>query len=91
VEVKRITCAQDMGIVISPKGATMQIEGCIMMGLGYTLSEDIRFKGGQILTTNFDTYELPAFHGCLKLKPFWSKTMSYPRRVAANLRSSRST
>jgi nicotinate dehydrogenase subunit B len=61
VKVKRIVCAQDMGIVINPEGATMQIEGCIMMGLGYTLSEDISFKGGQILTTNFDTYELPRF------------------------------
>jgi isoquinoline 1-oxidoreductase len=61
VKVKRIVCAQDMGIVINPDGAMMQMEGCIMMGLGYTLSEDIRFKGGQILTTNFDTYELPRF------------------------------
>ena len=61
VKVKRIVCAQDMGIVINPDGATMQMEGGIMMGLGYTLSEDINFKGGQILTTNFDTYELPRF------------------------------
>ena len=61
VSIKRIVCAQDMGIVINPDGATMQMEGCIMMGLGYTLSEDIRFKGGQIFTTNFDTYELPRF------------------------------
>jgi len=50
-----------MGIVINPEGATMQMEGCITMGLGYTLSEDISFKGGQIFTTNFDTYELPRF------------------------------
>jgi nicotinate dehydrogenase subunit B len=61
VAVKRIVCAQDMGIVINPEGATMQMEGCITMGLGYTLSEDISFKGGQIFTTNFDTYELPRF------------------------------
>ena len=61
VKVKRILCAQDMGLVINPDGATMQMEGSIMMGLGYTLSEDISFKGGQILTTNFDTYELPRF------------------------------
>ncbi len=61
VKVKRIVCAQDMGIVINPEGAALQMEGSIMMGLGYTLSEDIRFKGGQIFTTNFDTYELPRF------------------------------
>jgi len=31
------------------------------MGLGYALTEGLRFKGGQILDTNFDTYELPRF------------------------------
>ncbi|HYK91567.1 MAG TPA: molybdopterin cofactor-binding domain-containing protein, partial [Acidobacteriota bacterium] len=61
VKVKRVVCAQDMGTVINPEGAAMQMEGCITMGLGYTLSEDISFKGGQIFTTNFDTYELPRF------------------------------
>ena len=61
VTVKRIVCAQDMGICISPEGSKMQMEGCIMMGLGYTLSEDIRFKGGQIFTTNFDEYVMPRF------------------------------
>ncbi len=61
VKVLRMVCAQDMGTVINPEGAKMQMEGCITMGLGYTLAEDITFKGGQILTTNFDTYELPRF------------------------------
>ncbi|MFI5173981.1 MAG: molybdopterin cofactor-binding domain-containing protein [Terriglobia bacterium] len=63
VKVKRIVCAQDMGIVINPDGARMQMEGCIMMGLGYALSEEVRFKGGELLTKNFDTYELPRFSG----------------------------
>jgi isoquinoline 1-oxidoreductase len=39
------------------------MEGCIMMGLGYSLSEEVRFDGGRILTRNFDTYELPRFSG----------------------------
>jgi len=50
-----------MGVVVNPKGAVQQIEGCIIMGLGYALSEDVRFRGGQILEKNFDTYELPRF------------------------------
>ncbi len=61
VRVKRVVCAQDMGIVINPDGAQMQMEGCITMGLGYALTEDIRFRGGEILDRNFDTYELPRF------------------------------
>ena len=63
IRVARIACAQDMGVVINPDGATMQMEGCIMMGLGYALSEEVRFDGGRILTKNFDTYELPKFSG----------------------------
>ena len=63
VKVGRIVCAQDMGVVINPDGAKMQMEGCVMMGLGYTLSEEVRFDGGRILTRNFDTYELPRFSG----------------------------
>ncbi len=61
IRVRRLVCAQDMGIVVNPEGATIQMEGCLTMGLGYALSEAIRFKGGQILDENFDTYELPRF------------------------------
>jgi CO/xanthine dehydrogenase Mo-binding subunit len=31
------------------------------MGLGYSLYEQIRFKNGQVLDENFDTYQLPRF------------------------------
>ncbi len=39
----------------------MQMEGCITMGLGYALAEELHFRGGQILDLNFDRYELPRF------------------------------
>lgn len=61
VQVLRVACAQDMGLCINPEGAAIQIEGCIMMGLGYALTEEIRFTGGRIHTLNFDFYELPRF------------------------------
>jgi CO/xanthine dehydrogenase Mo-binding subunit len=66
--VKRIVCAQDIGFVINPKGAKMQMEGSLMMGLGYTLTEEVRFKGGQILDHNFDTYEIPHFSWLPKIE-----------------------
>jgi nicotinate dehydrogenase subunit B len=68
VKVKRIVCAQDMGLVINPQGATIQVEGCITMGLGYALTEDLHFKGGMILDRNFDTYELPRFSSVPKIE-----------------------
>ncbi len=61
VRVQRVVCAQDMGLVINPEGARAQIEGCITMGLGYALTEEIHFQGGRITDTNFDTYEIPRF------------------------------
>lgn len=68
VKVKRVVCAQDMGLAINPQGATIQMEGCITMGLGYALGEDIHFKGGQILDRNFDTYDIPRFSWLPKIE-----------------------
>ena len=61
VRVNRVLVAQDMGLVINPQGATIQAEGCIIMGLGYSLSEDIQFKGGEVFNKNFNDYHLPRF------------------------------
>jgi isoquinoline 1-oxidoreductase len=68
VQVKRVVCAQDMGRVINPQGARLQIEGCITMGLGYTLAEEIHFKGGRIYDLNFDTYQIPRFSWLPKIE-----------------------
>jgi len=61
IEVRRVICAQDMGFVVNPEGAKMQMEGCITMGLGYALTEEIHFKNGQIFDLNFDAYDIPRF------------------------------
>ena len=68
VKVKRIVCAQDMGIVINPDGARQQMEGGLTMGLGYSLSEEVNFQGGRILNTNFDTYAIPRFSWLPKIE-----------------------
>lgn len=68
VTVKRVIAAQDMGLAINPQGATIQMEGCITMGLGYALAEDLKFRGGQILDLNFDTYEIPRFSWLPKIE-----------------------
>ena len=68
VQVKRVVCAQDMGVVINPEGAKVQMEGCITMGLGYALTEEVHFKGGQVLDTNYDSYEIPRFSWVPKIE-----------------------
>lgn len=61
IRVKRVTVAQDLGQVVNPEGARMQMEGSISMGLSSVLTEEIHFSGGTIRERNFDTYELTHF------------------------------
>jgi nicotinate dehydrogenase subunit B len=68
IQAKRVVVAQDTGIIINPQGITIQIEGCVAMGLGYCLTEETHFKGGKILDTNFDTYEFSRFSWIPKIE-----------------------
>jgi len=61
VQVLRVASAQDMGMCVNPQGATIQMEGCIIMGMGYSLKEEILFRGGKINTQSLYSYELPRF------------------------------
>jgi isoquinoline 1-oxidoreductase len=61
VRLKRIVCAQDMGLSVNPQGSTIQMEGCMTMGMGYALAEEVKFRNGKILDMNFDTYAIPRF------------------------------
>jgi len=78
VQVKRVVCAQDMGLVVNPQGAKLQVEGSITMALGYVLSEELHFKGGQILDLNFNTYELPRFSWVPKIETVLIKADDMP-------------
>jgi isoquinoline 1-oxidoreductase len=61
VKVLRVACAQDMGLCVNPQGALIQMEGCIQMGMGYTLTEEVMFEGGNVKNRGFDSYEIPRF------------------------------
>jgi CO/xanthine dehydrogenase Mo-binding subunit len=78
VKVDRVVCAQDMGVVVNPDGARMQMEGCIAMGLGYVFSEEIRFEGGKIHDVNFGTYELARFSQMPEIETVFVQNDSLP-------------
>jgi len=61
VRVERVACAQDMGLCVNPQGALIQMEGCITMGLGYALTEEMQFEGGNMQNRGFDSYNIPRF------------------------------
>ncbi len=68
VQVKRVVSAVDVGLVVNPDGLRQQMEGCIAMGLGYALSEEVHFKNGEVLDGNFDSYQIPRFSWMPKLE-----------------------
>ena len=68
VDVKRLVCAQDESVIVNPDGSRQQMEGSITMGLGYALTEEVRFKDGEVLDRNFDTYEIPRFSWLPKIE-----------------------
>src|SRR5438034_5157874 len=61
VTVERLAAVHDVGRVINPLGASSQVEGGIIQGVGHTLSEERLHdpKTGRILTTSLDAYKVP--------------------------------
>jgi CO/xanthine dehydrogenase Mo-binding subunit len=58
IEVLRVASAHDVGRALNPIGCEGQIEGGIHMGLGYCLTEELRFKDGRVLNPGFLDYKL---------------------------------
>ncbi len=59
VKVRRITTAHDGGRAINPMSVEGQLEGSIAMGLGWTLTEDVRLDKGLMLNPNLLEYGIP--------------------------------
>jgi xanthine dehydrogenase YagR molybdenum-binding subunit len=61
VRVGRIAAIHDVGRVINPLGASSQVEGGVIQGLGHTLSEErlLDPRTGSVLTQTLDSYRMP--------------------------------
>jgi xanthine dehydrogenase YagR molybdenum-binding subunit len=61
VKVKKITCIQDGGLIVSKLTCESQINGGIIIGMGYALYEEriMDRTTGVMLNPNFETYKLP--------------------------------
>lgn len=60
IKVLEMWDAHDIGKAINPQSVEGQIEGSLVMGLGYTFMEDMRFdKKGRPANGNFANYRLP--------------------------------
>ncbi|WP_240035207.1 xanthine dehydrogenase family protein molybdopterin-binding subunit [Neobacillus notoginsengisoli] len=58
-DVLRVVAIPDAGTVINPQGLEGQTEGGALMGIGYTLYEDVVMENGVHKTNNFTDYIIP--------------------------------
>jgi isoquinoline 1-oxidoreductase len=61
IRVLRVCEAFECGAIINPTNLKIQVEGCIVMGLGGALWEEIHYDNGRILNAGFDRYRVPRF------------------------------
>ena len=58
VEVQKIVCAVDCGIVVNPDGARSQIEGSLLFGVSNALKERGTIANGTLAQSNFHDYQV---------------------------------
>ena len=67
IHVRRVCQAFECGTVLNPANLIAQNQGCVIMGLGGVLMEEIRFHDGRILNPRLATYALPRFKDVPKI------------------------
>jgi CO/xanthine dehydrogenase Mo-binding subunit len=61
VRVPRAWTACDIGRAINPTMATGQIEGALVQGMGYALTEELVWDGGRLANPSLMDYKIPTF------------------------------
>jgi isoquinoline 1-oxidoreductase beta subunit len=59
IEVKKLYCAHDCGLIINPNSIESAIEGNLVWGVGMALHEDVNIQDGQINVSNFHDMKIP--------------------------------
>src|SRR5262245_33854528 len=59
VQLLRFTTAHDVGQILNPVDHQGQIEGAVMQGIGYALSEELVVDEGRVTSVSFGDYKIP--------------------------------
>jgi xanthine dehydrogenase molybdenum-binding subunit len=59
VHLLRLTTAHDVGKVLNPLDHQSQIEGAVMQGMGYALSEELGVDEGRVTSVSLGDYKMP--------------------------------
>jgi isoquinoline 1-oxidoreductase len=60
--------AFECGAMLNPANVQSQVEGCILMGLGAALREEILFENGRLKNGRFSGYRVPRFRDVPKME-----------------------
>jgi isoquinoline 1-oxidoreductase len=61
IDVRRVCEVFECGVILNPANLLSQVHGCLIMGLGPALSEEMQFENGKMLTAAFSKYLVPRF------------------------------
>ena len=61
IKVARVCQAFECGKILNPANLLSQVQGCIVMGLGAALREEMRFENGRITNASFGSYRVPRY------------------------------
>jgi len=67
IKVHEVCEAFECGPIQNPANLTSQVQGCIVMGLGGALREEMEFEDGKILNASFARYLVPRFKDVPKI------------------------
>jgi CO/xanthine dehydrogenase Mo-binding subunit len=68
VEVEELVAVHDAGRVINPNGAIGQLQGGCMMGIGYTLLEELLVEQGRTINRSLESYLIPTIQETTNIK-----------------------
>lgn len=61
IDVRRVCEVFECGTILNPDNLRSQVYGCLMMGMGAALREEMQFADGRILNARFSQYLVPRF------------------------------
>jgi CO/xanthine dehydrogenase Mo-binding subunit len=76
VDVLNLVATFDIGKAINPLMVEGQIEGGVMMGLGYALMEEVVMKDGMIQNLNLQDYIIPTSLDTPEIKPIYMEYLN---------------
>jgi CO/xanthine dehydrogenase Mo-binding subunit len=61
VQVRRVVCAHDGGLIVNPDGLRNQVEGCIVQTLSRALHEEVTFDRSRVTSVDWASYPILRF------------------------------